>query len=264
MLLCALGLSHCAKNKPQPERTEPWPAVPSALASAKLPTQSVNYEVVAPSRVWFELGSRTPKIKGEVAAVSGNISLNFSNAADSRATINTDLSALRILSDSDASDVENTTEALNWLGLGQGQSPEVRERLRVSTFTLKFVDTNGVSLGSLLAHETDATAKTTRRANFTIKGDLLLHGYRVPAQADVELEFAPVPLGSTTPDRLTIRSRRPLFISFETHDLKPRDDSGTLVAKDLKNASSRVGRDARLHFELQARVFSGQASEKKH
>ena len=73
---------------------------------------------------------------------------------------------------------------------------------------------------------------------------------RVPVLADVSLSLVPGPDPAAPPVEFVIRSRRPLVVSLSTHDIRPRDEHGVPIAKDLPLFGDRVGTEAKVGFEL--------------
>src|SRR5690606_31114778 len=150
----------CAKKKPPDPRTEPWPAVPSAAASARLPDELQTYVLGPPSRVWFEVPGREAKPKGELGGLSGKLELLFAAAHKTRATIHADLSTLSMLDESGVPSDSYTEEARNWLDLGAKQAEAVRKRFSTATFELKSVGSDPTRLAALVA----GGEKASRRA----------------------------------------------------------------------------------------------------
>src|SRR5689334_21909396 len=79
-------------------------------------------------------------------------------------------------------------------------------------------------------------ARATRRelnVNLGVRGELSLHGVRAPVATDVSLIFVMGVNPEEPPVQLLIRSRRPLVVTPGTHDIRPRDERGVPIAKDL-------------------------------
>jgi hypothetical protein len=70
------------------------------------------------------------------------------------------------------------------------------------------------------------------------------------ASAEVALTLVPGADPEGPPAELAIRSRHPLVVNLGTHDIRPRDERGVPIAKDLALVGEKVGSTAKVSFEL--------------
>lgn len=241
LLGAALVLSSgCEKEPPKPKRTEPWPAVFSASASATPIAAPVRYAITPESKVRFELPAREAKPRGVARLVRGEITLHLHELAQSAGTVEVDLGSISMTGEDGGVDRSADERALSWLGIGSSRPEAERERLRWAKFETKAVE-------DLLR----SSAAQERRVPFTAVGELSLHGFRVPARAALELELERTAEGGV-PEQIVIRTRRPFVVSLSTHDIKPRDSHGVFLAQETKLLGVRVGREALVSLELRA------------
>ncbi|MEZ4373623.1 MAG: hypothetical protein R3B07_22570 [Polyangiaceae bacterium] len=84
-----------------------------------------------------------------------------------------------------------------------------------------------------------------RRSTLSVNGQLSLNSFRKATSASLEALFefkGPAAVGSA-PERIVLKSTKPLSINFADHDIKPRNAHGVLEASQsdlLKRAGSRV------------------------
>ena len=137
-----------------------------------------------------------------------------------------------------------TTQARDWLDVGSSKPEAERSRLRWARFTV--TELEQLSL--------DAGAGEIRTIDFSAKGELSLHGFKMDSSAALRAVFHYA--GSETPDarptRLVIQSLRPLVVSLKAHAIEPRDSAGVLIARDIKLLGSKVGHEARVSLDLVA------------
>jgi hypothetical protein len=94
----------------------------------------------------------------------------------------------------------------------------------------------------------DSGAPSSRRVRATAQGNLLLNGFRVLKRAPLEAEFG-FSSGSLVPTTVVIRSRTPLVISLETHQIHLRDPAGSGAERRRARAGA-VSHDVRISVEL--------------
>jgi polyisoprenoid-binding protein YceI len=233
----------CSREQKRPERTEPWPApcaVPSA--SARPATERARYEVEKID-ITFELPAKRATPRGRLPAATGRFEVDYENPERSSGSLRIDLGLIELEGgDGEGGTTDATRRALEWLELGAEIPAAEREARRFATFSLRALqDTNIGGLGRRRGGQPP-------HFSATVVGDLSLHGVRAPVRVPVSLEFGP--LGAAPPQRLVIRSRRPLVVPLGVHDIRPRDARGVLVARELTLLGESVGREAKVTFEL--------------
>ncbi|HVJ17797.1 MAG TPA: hypothetical protein VM686_20385 [Polyangiaceae bacterium] len=245
-LVCIALAFACSKKEPPKPRTEPWEnpafltsASASAPAGSAAPGSSQRY-VLTTSDIRFSLPAKEQTTHGKLSAASGELFVGQGNFSDARATLNVDLTSLSIEEEAGAGDHgAYTRRALEWLDLGEAQPPTARERYGQARFELS-------GLGRL------SEGKRSGSWQATASGQLSLHGFRVPIEQPISFELSA--------EKVVIRSQRPLLVKLAEHDLKPRNAQGQLVSTELSLLGTRIGREARVDFEL---VFAAQPPAEK-
>jgi hypothetical protein len=139
--------------------------------------------------------------------------------------------------------------ALNWLELGSEVPAERRQQFALARFEL-------TALENLSAAALDLGAKPPARVRATAVGTLLIHGFRAPVRAEVELER--LPAGPAGQLRVAIRSVSPLVLPLAPHEIAARGPSGVLEPQQTARAAASVGRNARIELALVAESVTGQ------
>ena len=240
-LACTILLA-CSREKPKPDRTEPWlaPALaPSASGVAAV--GRVDYTLKS-SNIEFELPARRGTPRGRVRDARGTLSVDFSDLTRSRGSLEIDLASLELRADSStAADAESTARALSWLELGAEVAPDLRETGRFATFKLR-------GLSSSATPRSAGNRPGGRRSEWSVEGDLSLHGVRAPETVEISLDLGEEPDAQS--QEFVIRSRKPLVVSLNTHDIRPRDARGSALPREASLLGDSVGREARVTFEL--------------
>jgi hypothetical protein len=245
LLGAILGVSACAKKEPKPLRTEPWLAHPTASAAGSAGGDAgppaTRYMLSEPSRIHFEVPSRSGALRGTLTRVSGEITVVLGDLSQSRGQVRADLSSLA-LEGPDPSNAAPLARARAALGL---EDPSAAPS---ATFDLSELhDVSPVELEP--APESDAGAPFTRRARLTGIGNLLLHGFRVVRRTSLEAEFG-FAEDRKVPSTLVIRSRVPFVVSLQTHAIQAvRPES----QRKPKPAPASPVDEVRVSVELYAR-----------
>ncbi len=243
LLLCGLALlPSCSKGEPKKPRTEPWEN-PAYQTSAKAtgsarpaPGSITRYRLNASrTRVSFTLPAKLRTPRGTLGIAGGELEFRAPTYANLQGKITFDLTKLIIEGDAGDDDPERTTRARHWL-----EVDAAGDRYRSAVFELSSFE---VEPGSEKSYPPREPRSGTTILG-TARGRLSLHGFRAPLQAAVSVETQSNGLA------MTVRSRRPVSIKLEEHDVKPRNARGETVASDLKLLGSEIGREAGLEFEL--------------
>jgi polyisoprenoid-binding protein YceI len=248
-LLGAAILCACKRTPPPPERTEPWPA--PGVASAAGPSAAPNGRVyfrVERGEARFELPAKSGSPSGRFSPVEGSLDLDLSALDKSHAEFRVDLGSLE-LDAADAGPSDRRDEALNWMGLGQSVSAAQREHLARATFKLEHLEGDGGKRFSDL-RRTRGEKAGERRVHVTARGQLALLGVRAPTNVSLEVEFEAADDDKSPPERLIVRTQKPITLPLSTFGIEPRDARGTLLARELTRLGSEVGKSARVTLEL--------------
>jgi hypothetical protein len=247
-LFCLLAGAACQRERPKPDRTEPWlasaSAAPSLRAEQNAPRRA-RY-TLAKSRVEFELPARRSTPRGRFAVLRGELDIDLEDPSRTTGKIEVELGSIELFGESAGEPApEHTARALAWLELGRGVAEERRGQGRIATFTLRALqgEAEPVRRGG-------SEPQRLRTSDWTAVGDLALHGVRAPVEGSVSVLVSSAADGTTRPAELVIRSRRPLVIPLSTHDIRPRDDNGVSLPREVSLLGDSVGREARVSFEL--------------
>jgi hypothetical protein len=241
-----LALGACEHKPKPPDRTEPWLASAHASASSSPLSRRVQYRLVK-SRIEFELPGKQAAPRGRFLRARGELDVDLDDLSHTTGSVSLDLTTLEMREGTEQLDAPSTARALEWLELGTGIALEKRDSFRDVTFQLGALDA-----GHLVAAPGESRAGKRRElvSNWSVRGELSLHGVRAPQTADVALTLVPGPDPAGPPAELLIRSRRPLVVVLGTHDIRPRNARGVLVAKDQAVLGDQVGREARVTFDF--------------
>ena len=244
--LLLLSVVACHPSEKRRERTEPWLASASASPTSSAPTLRRVHYTLGRGHFDFELPGRHATPRGKLEHARGELDVDLDDLSHTTGRVVVDLGELVMLG-TDGAEATATARALDWLELGTKVSGEKRDTGRNATFALSALDAGH------LVSAPNGDRRVARRelvSSWTVRGELSLHGVRAPLAADVTLTLVPGPTPDGPPVELVIRSRRPLVVTLGTHDIRPRDERGVPVAKDLPLLGDKVGSEAKVSFEL--------------
>lgn len=247
LLLLALACAVACRSKPKPPvRTEPWLASASAATSAAPRLQRAQYRL-GRAKLEFELPGKTGTVRGRLKQARGTLDVDLDDVSRTTGNVVADLNDMELLGADGTPDGSLAARALDWLELGSRVRPEKRDAGRTVTFALGALDAGRM----VSAPGRDARApRRELNVNFNVRGELSLHGVRAPASTEVGLIFVMGANPDGPPAQLLIRSRRPLVVTLGTHDIRPRDERGVPISKDLGLLGDKVGTVAKVSFDL--------------
>jgi hypothetical protein len=236
LLTFTLGLSACRKEEAPKPRTEPWlnPAYGAASTSSgsapspAAPKQKYALDPAA-SRVSFSLPAKGGTPRGTLSQASGTLEFDALKPADSRAELTFDLTSVSL--EPWGEGAADSSVALDWLELGADVASAVREQHRRATFVLSKL--TGFAEG---LHEPGGKSFGSAR------GELSLHGFRVPLELSLEVE--------RREGVLLVRTRKPVAIKLAEHDIVPRGPSGERRSQELSLIGTKVGKEIKVECEL--------------
>lgn len=270
----------CSRDKPPPPSpTEPWPAGSSSAPAARAASLRARFSIDPVATASFVLKGRDAAPSGKLRVARGQLDVNLLDLSRTRGMLAFDLASVSMEGESVEQVRTYTRTAQNWLDLGSNRPEAERERLRWAEFAIESIE----KLSAEAAHEgklarrggapslapQDAGGETAdagdggredttevRVVTLTARGPLTLHGHRIEQSLDVRALFhysVPATPGAL-PTRIAIQSRRPLVLALNAHDIKPRNESGVFIARDMKLLSREVGQNAACVFEVWARL----------
>jgi len=241
----------CAKKAPpKPIHTEPWLAHPPASAHAHgdgddAAVATTKYLLTEQSRIVLELESRRARVRGKLTRVTGELELALTALAQSRAQVRADLSSLTIDGETDdAADWLSRARAA--LGLADGGATNANTSASFELTGLSDLSTEAIALTPA-----DASMRPSARVRGMAEGNLLLNGFRVEKRVPLEAEFG-LTSGGAEPSTLAIRSRAPLVLTLETHEIHLRDAPVHANAEKRRTRAHPSSHDIRVTFELYA------------
>ena len=243
-LLAAFG---CAKKEPKPVHTEPWLAHPpaSAAASSDAALVTTRYVLTASSVIRFELPTKRGAVRGKLTKVSGELNVVLDALAQSRGQVRAELGSLTLDDDSN--------ESATWLArIKSALGVALADGGSASAAAIATYDITALSDVSPEVLEParvgDAGAHVTRRVRGIAEGNLLLNGFRVAKREALEAEFG-FSGAAALPTSVVIRTRTPLVISLETHEIHLHEPSTSGAPRRPAQAPTS-GRDVRVSVEL--------------
>jgi polyisoprenoid-binding protein YceI len=239
LLFCLSLTAACSKPVEKPRRTEPWPAQPSASASAAQATTSPRrFRFTPESRVRFSIPGKRGKVSGHFTGAQGTLELDPREPKNTRASLDVDLTTLVIDTEVPPGVELGGSPAvigLQWLELGVDVPAERREQYKTARFELSSVEGPSPSAVAL-----------RRRTGFTpvtAVGTLRLHGFRAPVRLELQVSG-----GGSQP--LSIRSGSPVVVPLAPHDVTARGSSGITDALGAARAAPWIGKSAEVELEL--------------
>jgi hypothetical protein len=191
--------------------------------------------------------------------VRGTLVVDLLNLKRTRGNLDVDLASIVMQGDPDASAPEVTSRAHDWLDVGASRPEALRERMRWARFTVLRIERASADAAhagkpSALPDAAPGPGGEAREVDVVAAGELELHAHRVERTVSLRVTF--VYAGSASaerdPERIVVRTTRPVTIALRTHDIQPRDPHGALVAAELGWLGKRVGREARVELDVVA------------
>lgn len=243
-LLAAAALAGCKEKEKAPTRTEPWPAPALSVSSAVQLGDTIAYELEAAS-VELELRGKRARATGKLVGFEGTVELDPSVFHRSRGHVRFDLSTLELASSDPAPEADPAVmlAALRALELTADRPAEQRERVRWAEARITGFDR---------PPDRDESAPRGRKTAVRAYADVTLHRFRVPMTLELEVELEPASGGGL--GKLRVRTRRPVTIPLPSHDILPRDASGTVTLTPPSGFGGEVPREVRVSAELTFRA----------
>jgi hypothetical protein len=269
-IAACLGFACSKKEPPPPEATEPWPA--QAPSSNEPAGKATRYQIEERGVARLSLKARDATPRGELRVARGELDIHLQNLARTRGTVSVDVASISMLESGDAGPRDATNAARSWLNVGSNRPEAEIERTRWAKFEILRIDEVSVDTPALgrkvkLALPPDAgpdadasdaapAPSEARSVRLVATGALTFNGMRVERRVSLEAVFVwrAGDSSSAPPDRVQIRTRRPLVVELAAHDVAPRDESGRRTPGDDKWLGKLVGREARVELELSAKL----------
>jgi len=247
VIVGVLGALGCSPKKSKPVHSEPWLAHPpaSAQAAPDAAIATTRYRLDERSVIRLELATKRGKVHGKLTRVHGEFEIALGALSQSRGQVQAELDSLALDGDDDANAADWLARAQSALGLADGGARVGA----LATFDVTALDDVSPEVIEP-AHASDAGTTAPRRARAIADGDFLLHGFRVQKRAPLEAEFS---FGSDleVPAAVVIRSRGPLVVSLETHEIHLHGaENARKSGEKRRNRAAESGHDVRVSVEL--------------
>jgi hypothetical protein len=220
--IAALG---CGKKDEAPLA----PAASALASSAPAPAAGAwQYSVDPKSTTQVDMPGVKEHIKADTTAAAGTLDVVPKDLAQSRGLVRVDLTTFSTHTFGTDQDAAQTRHARTWLEATVGD--KTNEEMRYADFAIRSID--GLSAPSLSAvAATKDGADDVRSITMTVHGELLVHGHKVPKDAEVEAAFhyASGAPADSRPARIEIKSKQPMRVVLKEHDVRPRDPAGAVL-----------------------------------
>lgn len=247
--LLALSLAAC-ESEPQEEALAPQVAELTAQAPA---VKSLVFVVdQKASDVTFTMDAEKEKITGRApASASGTLHVDLQDLTKSTGLVKIDLNELSLyqqkrdsadeeFSESTKSETQNE-HMRTWLQISEDGPAQEREANRFAEFKIASV---GLS-------SQNSVNESQPEAELQISGSLRIHGrvteHRFPVRAKFYFKD-----GKAT--SIDFKSLKPIEVSLEKHDVRPRSAFGVLADKTLDALGAKVAKVAKISLKFSAKV----------
>jgi len=229
----------------------------SALApSVAAPTSmAVKMKVDAKGHTEIDMPGPNEHIKADTSASMGSIDVDLMNIPATRGEVKVDLQSLNLKTFDDKEKNKSQTEhAQTWLEAAPKLKPEIVEPNRYAVFAIRSVDNASVVDLTKAPLAPGKDGKQQKVVTATVKGEFLVHQHKKDKSVDVEITFiypaAAKP--ADKPESMTIKTKSPLVVTLDEHDIKPRDNTGVIAKEAFKLLGTKVADTASVTFEFNA------------
>jgi len=250
-LTAVMALAGCSKE----ESVDLAPTAAALEAAKPKSAQGAAMEIVKDSsQVSFVMDAPLEKIRGKlIGSTTGTIQVDPTDITRSNGLIRIDIGGIELFQtvadDNGEFGGEKKSEVQNqharaWLEISDDAPPAVRRENQVVEYKIDEIrEASAKDLTKLTGPKRTVTAGVT--------GDFRLHRRKVKKSARVEVTFN---YAGDRLDSATFKTVEPVVVSLEEHDVRPREAFGKLAQKTLAALSPKVAKEARVSFELEARV----------
>ena len=256
--LCAVPLAllgGCSKKDdgtilPSASALAPSVAAPSAKV--------VKYTIAATGKTSIDMPAPNERIKADTTSAGGSIDVDLMNLANTRGDVKIDVADLTTHTwdkpDKAEDNAAQTKHARVWLEVSDQVTPEMKEKNRWVVFAIRSID--GLSASDLTkVAPTKEGAEDVRTVTMMAHGDFLLHQREAknkPASLEVKFHYPTGAAADSKPTSIEIKSKDPLKVTLNDHDVKPRDKAGKIAAEGFKLLGTKVADVASISLELKA------------
>jgi hypothetical protein len=201
-----------------------------AVSAPDSSTSAWRFAIDPGSSTEVDMPGLKEHIRGATTAATGTLDVVSADLAQSRGLVRVDLSTFSTHTfDDPEKNATQTKHARTWLeAVVDGR---VNDSMRWADFAIRSIDNLSATDVRTVAAEREGS-DDVRRVTMTVRGDLLVHGHRIPKDDVVDVSFY-YPAGAppeSKPTRIGIQSKQPMRVTLKEHDVTPRDPAGQLLA----------------------------------
>ncbi|HEV3192041.1 MAG TPA: YceI family protein [Polyangiaceae bacterium] len=229
---------------------DPAPVASLAASTADSTAATWHYAIDPKSTVHVDLPGLKERIKADTTEAAGSLDVVPKDLAKSRGQVRIDLATFATSTFGSDKDATQTKHARTWLEVQIND--KTNEEMRWAEFAIRSIDTLSAASISQIAPTKDGS-EDLRTVTMTVRGELLVHGHKVPREdvVDVAFHFPAGAASDSRPTRLEIISKQPMRVVLKEHDVGPRDPAGK-VLEWTTNLISKVADTADVTVRLGA------------
>ncbi len=232
------------------DAVDPAPAASLAASMADPTAATWHYAIDPKSTVHVDLPGLKERIKADTTEAAGSLDVVPKELAKSRGQVRIDLATFATSTFGNDKDATQTKHARTWLEVQIGD--KTNEEMRWAEFAIRSIDALSAASLPQVASSKEGS-EDLRTVTMTVRGELLVHGHKVPREDLVDVVFH-YPAGAASdskPTRIEISSRQPMHVVLKEHDVGPRDTAGK-VLEWTTNLISKVADTADVTVRLGA------------
>jgi hypothetical protein len=258
VLATGIAIGGCDDKKNPPVTLAPSA---SALAPSTPVTSAKTIKLTIDPKSATAIDMPAPKehIKASTDAAAGTLEVDAGNLANSRGEVKMDLATLTMKHfDKAADDAAQTGHARCWLEVADCEDQKLDDKVKAdnkyAVYAIRSIDNLSATDLAKVAPTKDA-GDDVRTVTMTTHGDLLIHGRKVEnKESNVEVAFRYAPGDpADKPKAVTIKSKTPLKVTLEQHDVKPRDNFGKIAKASFHLLGTKVADTADITLDIRAK-----------
>ncbi len=255
----AASLGGCDKDKKESRELVPAATATALAPSTAAPTSMVVKMKLQPAGTTrIDMPAPKEHIKAQTTVAAGHLDVDLADLSQTRGEVKVDLTSLKTSTFADPKkDGDQTTHALTWLEVGDGEKGKLPDELKAANkfavFAIRSID--GLAAKEL-AKVTPATDKgqDVRTVALVAHGELLIHGHKVNKDVPlvVKISHAAGAAPTTKPTSVAIATKEPLKVVLAEHEVRPRDDVGKIAKAAFNLLGTKVADSASISMDFSA------------
>jgi hypothetical protein len=249
----ALAITGCSKSSSDGAALAP--SASSLAPSVAAPSSKLVKLAIDPKgHTSIDMPGPNEHIKAETTAASGDVAVDLMNVPNTRGTIKVDLQTLETHSFGNDDDKAQTEHARTWLEAAPKLPPDVVAANRYAQFAIRAVENASIVDLTKAPFTPGQDGKQEKKLSATVKGEFLVHQHPVDKSAEVDITFV-YPANAKmddAPERILIKSKTPMVVTLDDHDIKPRDNVGKIAKQAFNLLHTKVADTASITLDLSA------------